>query len=278
MTTIPPADIRLVVFDLAGTTVDHGCFAPVAPFVEALRRHGVLVTVDEVRAPMGLAKIDHLRTLLAMPAAAAQWRERYGAGVTDDDIERVYAQDFVPLQLASVSDCSVLIAGALACATALRERGVRIATTTGYFAAAAELCSSAARRQGFEVDCYVQPEQVPAGRPAPWMIFRAMETLGVYPPRSVVKVGDTIPDIEEGLNAGVWSVGVAETGSDIGMSEAELAALPAGERETRVAAVREKLMAAGAHYVIDSVRDIPDLLPVIEARMRAGEPALTAPR
>jgi phosphonoacetaldehyde hydrolase len=278
MTETPSAHISLVVFDLAGTTVDHGCFAPVAPFVEALRRHGVHVTVDEVRAPMGLAKVDHLRTLLAAPAAAAQWRERHGAGVTDADVERVYAEDFVPLQLASVPDCSTLITGVLECATALRGRGVKVGTTTGYFAAAAELCWSAARRQGFEADCNVQPEQVAAGRPAPWMIFRMMEMLGVYPPRCVVKVGDTIPDIEEGLNAGVWSVGVAETGSDVGLSEAELAALPADERERRVAAAREKLLAAGAHYVIDSVRDIPELLPVIEARMRSGELAMIAPR
>ena len=163
-------------FDLAGTTVDHGCFAPVAPFAEALRRHGVHVTVDEVRAPMGLAKIDHLRALLAAPAAAAQWRERYGAAVTDADVERVYVEDFVPLQLASVSDCSTLITGALDCAAALRERAIKIATTTGYFAAAAELCWRAAREQGFETDCNVHPEQVTAGRPAPWMIFHVMET------------------------------------------------------------------------------------------------------
>jgi phosphonoacetaldehyde hydrolase len=278
MTETPSADIRLVVFDLAGTTVDHGCFAPVAPFIEALRRHDVRVTVDEVRAPMGLAKIDHLRTLLAAPAAAAQWRERHGADVTDADVERVYAEDFVPLQLDSVSECSTLITGVLECASALRQRGIKIGTTTGYFAAAAELCWSAARRQGFEADCSVHPEQVTAGRPAPWMIYRVMETLGVYPPSCVVKVGDTIPDVEEGLNAGAWSVGVAETGSDIGLSEHDLAALPPGERESRVAAVREKLIAAGAHYVIDSVREVSELVRTIEARMRSGEPAMAAPR
>jgi phosphonoacetaldehyde hydrolase len=84
----------------------------------------------------------------------------------------------------------------------------------------------------------------------------------------VVKIGDTVPDIEEGLNAGAWSVGVSETGSELGLSEAELTALPRDERDLRTSRVRAKLLAAGAHYVIDSVRDLPDLLPEIERRMQ----------
>lgn len=260
--------IALVVFDLAGTTVDHGCFAPVAPFVETLRRHGVEVTVDEVRAPMGLGKLDHLRTLLAAPSAAAQWRARHGTDVTDGEIEHAYADDFVPLQIECVTGASVLISGTLPCMTELRERGIKIGTTTGYFRDAAELCWAAAAKQGFIPDLNVAPEDVSSGRPEPWMIFRIMETLGVYPPRSVVKVGDTIPDIEEGLNAGAWSVGVTQSGSEMGVSEAELAALPPDERERRTAAVRAKLLGAGAHYVIDSVADLPALVTTIEQRMR----------
>jgi phosphonoacetaldehyde hydrolase len=99
------------------------------------------------------------------------------------------------------------------------------------------------------------------------MIFRIMETLGVYPPRTVVKVGDTAPDVEEALNAGTWAVGVAATGSSVGLRAAELDALPAEERATRIARARQELLDAGAHYVIDSVRDLPPLLLEIEARM-----------
>ncbi len=267
--------IALVVFDLAGTIVDHGCFAPVAPFVETLRRHGVEVTVDEVRAPMGLGKLDHLRTLLAAPAAAAQWRARHGSDVTDAEIERAYADDFVPLQIECVTSASGLLSGTLPCVTALRERGIKVGTTTGYFRDAAELCWAAAAKQGFIPDMNIAPEDVPVGRPEPWMIFRIMQTVGVYPPRAVVKVGDTIPDIEEGLNAGAWSVGVTQSGSEMGMTEHELAALSPDERGRRTAAVRAKLLAAGAHFVIDSVADLPALLPTIE-RLMTDEQAAPA--
>ncbi len=238
-----------------------------APFVETLRRHGVDVSVDAVRQPMGLAKLDHLRALLAASGATAQWRARHGADVRDEDIERIYIEDFVPLQLESVSRASTLISGTLPCVAALRERGVKIGTTTGYFGAAAELCWNAAKQQGFAPDCNVHAEQVAGGRPAPWMLFRIMEMLAVYPPRSVVKVGDTLPDIEEALNAGAWSVGVIATGSELGLTEAELDALPADERTRRTSEVRTKFLAAGAHYVINSVADLPALLPEIETRM-----------
>ena len=104
-----------------------------------------------------------------------------------------------------------------------------------------------------------------------------MQALDIYPPRAVVKVGDTIPDIDEALSAGVWSVAVAQTGSELALSEDELAALPSEERDRRTAIAREKLFAAGADYVIDSVRDLPALLPTIEARMRDQHTPATAP-
>jgi phosphonoacetaldehyde hydrolase len=258
--------IKLVVFDLAGTIVDHGCFAPVTPFIEALRRNGVDVTVDQVRGPMGLGKEEHLRALLRMPEAAAQWRSAHGSDAGDDDVHRIFVDDFVPLQLASVTSASNLISGLLPCVAELRARGIKIATSTGYFAEAAELCWAAAREQGFEADCHVHPGQVRESRPAPWMVFRAMEALDVYPPSSVVKVGDTVPDIEEARNAGAWAVGVAATGSLVGLGEDELAALPPDERARRIDAAGQVLIRAGADYVVDSIRDLPNLVAEIEQR------------
>ena len=82
-----------------------------------------------------------------------------------------------------------------------------------------------------------------------------------------VKVGDTVSDILEGLNAGMWSVGVSGTGNEVGLSAADLAALPASERLRRSAHARETLWDAGAHYVIDSVRDLTPVLKEIDLRL-----------
>jgi phosphonoacetaldehyde hydrolase len=261
----------LAVLDWAGTTVDHGCFAPVAPFVETFRRLGLEVSVAEARGPMGLLKLDHLRKLFELESVSTQFRARSGRAWTEDDVRAAYDQHFIPLQLGCVRECSRLVPGLLPAVAALRVRGLRIGTTTGYFRQAAELAYAAAAEQGYVPDCNFNPDDVPAGRPAPWMVFRAMEATGVYPPRCVVKVGDTIPDIEEGLAAGTWSVGVISTGSDVGLSEAEWNALSRAEQQRRLDAGGRKLREAGAHFAIPSIADLPGLVAEIDRRLAAGE-------
>jgi phosphonoacetaldehyde hydrolase len=97
------------------------------------------------------------------------------------------------------------------------------------------------------------------------MIFRIMEALDVYPPSSVLKIGDTIPDIEEGRAAGAWSIGVLRSSSEVGCTEAEWNLLPASEQAARIGACREKLLAAGAHAVVETLDELPALVREIEA-------------
>jgi phosphonoacetaldehyde hydrolase len=98
-----------------------------------------------------------------------------------------------------------------------------------------------------------------------------MEALGVYPPQAVVAVGDTVPDVEAGLNAGVWTVAVAQTGNEVGLSEAEFATLSAAEQEAKRRKARARLAAAGAHYVIDGVWELPATVKAINERLQQGE-------
>ena len=141
----------------------------------------------------------------------------------------------MPLQLEVIDEFAGLVRGVLDCVGLLRQRGVAIGATTGYFCAAAERVYHAAALQGYRPDCCVCAEEVPAGRPAPWMIFRIMEALDRFPPASVVKVGDTPPDIGEGLAAGAWSVGVLRGSSEVGCTEAEWDALARAEQVRRLA-------------------------------------------
>jgi phosphonoacetaldehyde hydrolase len=262
--------IRLVVFDWAGTTVDHGCLAPVAPFVGAFAAQGIAITTDEARGPMGVSKRDHVHALLKLPAVAGRWRERHGRNATEQDVDELYRQ-FVPLQLEVVDEFGTLVPELLDCVRVLRGRGIAIGATTGYFREAAERVYRRAAEQGYRPDHCLCAEEAPAGRPAPWMIFRIMEALKVFPPAAVVKVGDTIPDIGEGLAAGAWSVGVVQSSSEVGCTLKEWAALPAEEQERREASCRAKLLAAGAHAVIDTLRELPALLDEFNARLVRGE-------
>jgi phosphonoacetaldehyde hydrolase len=262
--------IGAVILDWAGTAVDHGCYGPVAAFLQAFRRHGVTLTPAEARGPMGLHKRDHIRALMHLPGVTERWRTVHQRDPGEADVERVYSV-FVPLQLEVIGDYCQPVPGLLECVSALRSRGLRIGATTGYFAAAAESLYAGARARGYAPDCCICAEDVPAGRPAPWMIFRVLEGLGIYPPSRAVKVGDTTPDIDEGRNAGAWSIGVTRTSSMVGCTAEQFAALPDAERRSRLAAARYELLEAGAHDVIESLEELPNLVTRIDARLREGE-------
>lgn len=262
--------VQLVVFDWAGTIIDFGCMAPAGAFVELFRRHGIAASNAEARGPMGMHKRDHIRTMLAMPGIATQWEAKHGRASTPEDLEALF-NEFIPMQLEVLPDFCTLIPGAVETAAALRARGIKLGGTTGYNAEMMQICLDGAKRQGYAPDASVAGSQVPAGRPAPWMAISVAMQLGVYPFESIVKVGDTVTDIDEGLNGGMWSVGVTITGNEVGHDPASWAALPAAEQDALRAHARAKLHNAGAHYVIDGVADLIPVIEAIEARLARGE-------
>jgi len=262
--------VRALITDLAGTAVDYGSSAPAGVFVQLFQRHGVPITLEQARGPMGIEKKAHVRELSKVPEIAGKWQKVHGAACTEADVDRMY-QEFIPLQLDVLPKYSDLIPGVLETVRELKKRGIRIAANTGYNREMMEIVLREAARQGFVPDAAVCATDVAKGRPAPWMVFLAMEKLDVYPPAAVVKIGDTVPDIDEGLHAGVWTVGVARTGNMLGLAESELAALPQTELKPRLAAARERLRAAGAHYVVDSFADCLRVIEEINRRLERGE-------
>ncbi len=254
-----PTQIKLVVLDWAGTVLDFGCRAPAGAFVAAFAEAGVSVSVAEARGPMGLHKKDHLREMLRVPAVGDRWQAATGRPWAESDVDDLYRR-VAPMQVAAAKAHAELIPEVLNCVAELRRRGILIAGTTGYFHEAAAVCYAAAEKQGYKPDFRVCADEVPAGRPAPWMIYRCMEALNVYPPMAVVKVGDTLVDIADGQNAGAWSIGVVDSGNEIGLSAAEWEALPDGEKDSRRAAVHERYAEAGADAGLNTLAELPDLI------------------
>jgi phosphonoacetaldehyde hydrolase len=179
--------------------------------------------------------------------------------------------DFVPLQLACLADHAELVPGALEAVAEFRRRGLRIGSTTGYTREMTDILLVQARLRGYQPDCSVCASDVPAGRPEPWMCLTNAMKLGVYPMEAVVKVGDTLPDIEEGLNAGMWTIGLAKSGNEMGMTEAELARAASKLVEAKLASAYLRMAQAGAHYVVDGIWEVPQVLDRIEARLARGE-------
>ena len=263
--------VKLAILDWAGTTVDYGCYAPMVVFVEVFRRQGVEITVEEARRPMGLAKRDHIRAISQIAEVAARWQGVHGEPCDESDVGRMFEKDFRPLQIECIARYAGLIPGTLEAVEALRGRDIRIGTTTGYFTEAAEINSAEARTQGYEPDSAICASDVPAGRPEPWMVYRNMERTGVFPSAAVVKVGDTVLDVQEGVNAGTWTVGLSRTGNEVGLNEEEVRNLSDDELKRRLARAEERLRESGAHYVVESIEGLPDVVGEIDDRLAAGD-------
>jgi phosphonoacetaldehyde hydrolase len=264
--------IEAAIFDWAGTTVDHGCMAPIAAFLEVFRRRGVIVSAADARGPMGTHKRTHIQTLAALPDVVRQWREKSGAAPTAADVDAMFAE-FIPLQLAVLPDHAEPIAGCLDTVAALRARGVRIGSTTGFTRAMMDVLAPEARKRGFAPDVIVTADEVRRARPWPDMCLRNVMELGVSAVDACVKIDDTVAGIEEGLRAGMWTVGVVMTGNEVGCTEAALAAMERSERARLRAAGYAKLRAAGAHAVIDGIADLPAVIAAFEARLRSPRAA-----
>jgi phosphonoacetaldehyde hydrolase len=262
--------LKAVILDWAGTTMDYGCYAPAVVFIQVYERQGVPITMAEAREPMGAHKKVHIRMISKMDSVAKRWQEVHGRRPTEADVDVMF-EDFVPLQLACLADYADLIPGCLEAVADFRQRGLKIGSTTGYTGEMMALLLGEAKKRGYEPDVSVCATDVPAGRPYPYMCLKNAIDLQVYPVEAVVKVGDTLPDIDEGLNAGMWTIGLAKTGNEIGLNGSEIAALDPEVYEAKLARAYKRLHQTGAHYVVDSIGDVPPILDQINARLARGE-------
>lgn len=249
--------IPAVILDWAGTTVDFGCMAPLIALQTVCGRHGVNAPTEEIRAGMGLPKRQHLHGLLS----------HYGVSDLTDQLYPELEQEIL-VQVASRSE---LIPGVPQVHQWLRSEGVKIGTTTGYTAAMMKLITPTAAAQGYVPDVVITPDDVPAGRPSPLMIYANALKLGAWPLKSFVKIGDTPTDVQEGRNAGTWTIGLALTGNALGLTETELRRLTPATRASCFSAARSQLISAGAHEVIDEFHDVPAALGRISRRIATGE-------
>jgi phosphonoacetaldehyde hydrolase len=103
------------------------------------------------------------------------------------------------------------------------------------------------------------------------MAITAAMRLGVYPMEACVKAGDTLVDIAEGLNAGMWTVGITKTGNELGLTLAEVEALGLADLASRLRSAFERFLGAGAHYIVEDVTQLPAIIEAIGEHLARGE-------
>ena len=188
--------IKLAVFDIAGTTVrdnDEVLFC----FSEACREEGIKASRDRLNALMGVSKLEVFGML---------WREQLGEDSEDIQplAERSYRRFRTILENYYHTHNIEPTEGALAAFEWLHARGVRVALNTGFYRAVTDIILQKLgwHADGNPVDFVVASDEVPQGRPEPFMIQKAMSAFGLTDPKSVIKIGDTPVDLMEGRRAG----------------------------------------------------------------------------
>jgi phosphonoacetaldehyde hydrolase len=262
--------VKAVIFDVSGTVLDYGSRGPVVAFVELFARHGVAVSEAEARRPMGSHKKDHLWAMLSDASICGRWAKATGQQPSRELLDKLY-EEFPAIMKEVLERHSDVIPGVPDITRQLRSRGIRIANTTGFDAGMMDNLKKRAAEAGYSTELWVTPDLVGQGRPYPWMAYYAARQLGVFPMSTFVKVGDTPIDVAEGHNAGMWTVSVVRSGSEVGLSEQELKAMSSSERDRLLAAARQRLEANRPHYIIDTVADLMPIIDEVSSRINRGE-------
>ena len=267
--------LKAAILDWSGTTADAHVIAPAVVFKDVFEKHNVPITMKESREPMGLRKDLHIQKILEIPEVNKRWTDIKGSEPTQKDVNKLFA-DFVPMQLECLGKYTTLLPGAANTVNTLRNKyGLKIGSTTGFTKVMVDVLLNDAKKQGYVPDFSVAGDEVENDmgfRPAPFMVYKNLVNLGVYPIKSVLKVDDTISGVGEGLNAGCWAVGICGLSNytDIDSIE-QWENMSPPEKNERVKKSREILLTSGAHYVIDSINELPDVVSDINMRLESGE-------
>lgn len=252
--------IEGVIFDWAGTTVDYGCFAPVQAFSHMFSEFGLTPTMDEIRKPMGMLKREHIKTVLSMSRMRNQFMEKKGREFSEEDVDQMNGA-FEGKLLAILHQFAQPKPYVLETVKILRQRGIKIGSTTGYTDEMMDIVTKKAAEQGYAPDAWFSPNSTGnVGRPYPYMIFKNMMELKMASVEGVIKVGDTVSDILEGKAAGVITVGVIEGSSESGLREDEYKKLSGNEKIALAEKIERRYKDAGADYVVSDIRGVLEFI------------------
>ena len=198
------SQIKLAVFDMAGTTI-HDENNVAKAFQSSLNIHGYpSVTLQEANEKMGYSKPQAIRELLEI-------HEPDTAKITDQLIDKIHT-DFVAgmLNYYATDPAIRAVEDAEMVFDALHAMGIKVGLDTGF---SRDITDIILKRVGWDqgnyIDASAASDEVPQGRPSPFMIQKIMAELGINDPHQVIKIGDTEVDINEGHNAGcLMSIGV----------------------------------------------------------------------
>lgn len=196
--------IKMVVFDMAGTTIKDNDEV-LTCFYDACQVSGLGADKKRLNALMGWSKVEVFRLL---------WREELGDSLKEvERIERQAAQSYdifrEILENYYYTHDVEPTEGCLEIFEFLKSHNIKIALNTGFYRAVTDiLLKKLAWTVGHDIDFSIASDEVLRGRPEPYMIQTAMQRFDIKDVRQVIKIGDTPVDLQEGQKVGCWNFGL----------------------------------------------------------------------
>ena len=264
--------IKSCIFDLGGTIVDRYSFTPLICLHRAFKGKKINVPIELIRKDMGLSKEEHIDNLLKDKEIQRQWIHKYRVRPSSDDTQNLF-RDFKIMQERETKLNMEVLPHTAKCIQNLRKHNISIGTTTGFDKEQMERIKYLLESQNMFLDSYVSSTCLnKPGRPEPFMIHENMKRLKLDDPRRIIKIDDTISGIQEGLNAGCWTVAVCRWSSNMNMNSfKEMDKLNNFNSDNdysynyyqlrnKINKCRQIMASSGAHYVINTLYELNNVI------------------
>ena len=257
-----PKAIRAVILDFSGTTLDKFVLAPAVVFQDVFKKHGVKVSMEACRKPMGLRKDLHINAMLELPEVINEWQEAHGETPIASIQGRALFKDFIPMQLEVLDDYSELLPGVKDTFDELKDMEIKIGGTTGFTREMVDVLEANANKQGIYFDSFVAGNDVEMGaRPSPSMLYKNMDLLGITNINEVIKVDDTVTGVGEGISANCLTVAVSKYSNYMSIDSFEHEeSLSCSEMEAKHDKCKKILNASGANWVCNDITSLPYII------------------
>ncbi len=186
--------IKLVVFDMAGTTIEDNDNVHEA-LVNGFKQYGYTITREDANSVMGYPKPVAIRTLLE-----EKFKQKDNIGARVGEIHSAFVAEMISFYQSNPAVKAK--PNAEETFKQLKAKGIKVCLDTGF---SRDIADTIIERMGWNkagiLDLSVTSDEVNNGRPYPDMIFKAMKDLKIETADEVAKVGDTISDLKEGYAA-----------------------------------------------------------------------------
>jgi len=279
--------IKACIFDLGGTIVDRYALTPIISLQYLFKNHRINIPNDLLIKDMGVDNKEHIERLLNYNDIREQWLREKGEVWDKSDIDNLY-KNLRCIQRCYSKENMRVIPQTWRCMNTLRDMGIKTGVTTDFDKEQMDIVKQMLEDRDVNIDNYVSSSCLDKiGRPNPYMIYENMDKLDIEDEKTVVKVDDTSMGIKEGLNAGCWTIGVYRWSAymnvfskeeSIGIDNVNVGKYRhkwyKGDNDndndyndndrhtlsTKKIVSQNKLGYSGAHYLVPTVGDVPNII------------------